>query len=398
MKKEQILTLLCAIVLIGISFGINAYTDKGCDNKVVKVGFIHVGDGSTAYTANFLKAQNEIEAKFGDRVSSVALYNIAEGNEDAALEELVQSGCDIIFATSYGYGETTKEFAKKYPNIQFCQSTCANANEGEKVENYHTFMGAIHEGRFVSGAVAGMKIKELINSGKLKPEDAKIGYVGAYPYAEVISGYTAFFLGVKSVVPEATMTVKYTNTWSNYVIEKRIARELIEEGCVVISQHSDTEGPAVACEEAISEKKVFHVGYNVSMIDVAPTSSLISTRINWEPYMVSAVEAVLKDKPIENVVKGHRVGNDMGAGFKDNWVEVIGLNDVIAAKGSKDYIETAIKDLKNENIDIFKGDFIGVDPMDSSDTIDLREGYEECDKGSAPSFHYILKDAITIKE
>lgn len=372
--------------------------DKIPADRVVKVGFIYVGDASTAYTANFLKAQNAIEEQYGDKVELYSLYNIAEGNEAPALQELIDSGCEVIFTTSYGYGETTKEFAKNNPDIEFCQATCSNANDDDKVKNYHTFMGAIHEGRYITGVIAGMKLKELIDSGKLEASQAKIGYVGAYPYAEVISGYTAFFLGVRSVVPEATMVVKYTNTWSNYVIEKRIAKELIDEGCVIISQHSDTEGPAVACEETSNDKTVFHVGYNISMIDIAPTTSLVSTTINWRPYMVSAVDAVIRKKPIEKVVSGHVVGNDIGGSFKEDWVQIIGLNDVIAADGSDETIDKCIKNLKNGKIKIFKGDYTGVNPFDSNDTISLVDEYKECDKASAPTFNYILKDVITIEE
>ena len=154
--------------------------------------------------------------------------------------------------------------------------------------NYHTFMGTIYQGRYISGIVTGMKLRELIEQKKLTPAQAKIGYVAAFPYAEVISGYTAFFLGVRSVVSEAVMTVSYTNTWSNTTTERKLAEKLIDEGCVIIAQHSDTTGPATACETASTRdgKLVFHVGYNQTMTDVAPTTSLVSTRINWTPYFI----------------------------------------------------------------------------------------------------------------
>ncbi|MCR4837539.1 MAG: BMP family ABC transporter substrate-binding protein [Eubacterium sp.] len=139
-----------------------------------------------------------------------------------------------------------KKYAGLHPEIQFCEATAPDANDenGDPVyENYHTFMGEIYQGRYISGVVAGMKLKELLDQGILRPEEAKVGYVAAYSSAEVISGYTAFFLGVRSIVPEAVMEVKYTNTWSNYNIEKQCADELIDRGCVIISQHSDTTGP-----------------------------------------------------------------------------------------------------------------------------------------------------------
>jgi basic membrane lipoprotein Med (substrate-binding protein (PBP1-ABC) superfamily) len=153
----------------------------------------------------------------------MAMYNVAEGTEGEYLQGLVDAGCDIIFSTSYNYGITTKEFAQRYPDIEFCMATCSNANEEPYLENYHTFMGAIYEGRYASGVAAGMKLKELLDSGVITAEQARIGYVGAYPYAEVISGYTAFLLGVRSVVEDAVMTVKYT--YGTIICSKRNMQE-----------------------------------------------------------------------------------------------------------------------------------------------------------------------------
>lgn len=257
-------------------------------------------------------------------------------------------------------------------------------------------MGHIYEGRYVSGVVAGMKLKELIDSNVITEEQAKIGYIGAYPFAEVISGYTAFFLGVKSVVPEAVMSVKYTYSWGSYQLEKDYAEELIEDGCVVISQHSDTSGPAVACEETERDKTVCYVSYNESMQDVAPTTYLVGSSINWTPYMLGAVGAVLNDEKIENSIKGTVNGNDIGAGFKEGWVQILKLNELSVAKGTQEKVDKLISDFKRGKITVFKGDYIGVNPEDPSDTIDLNEGYMENYNSSAPTFGYILKDVITI--
>ena len=397
MQRKHKITLMCAAVMIVLAAALSLVMKLREDNRVVRIGIIHVGDESTPYTANFIKAQEAIKEKYGDRVELLVHYNIPEGTHIPALKQLINDGCELIFTTSYGYGNDTKAIAKDYPNIQFCQATCSNANEGEKVSNYHTFMGAIHQGRYISGIIAGMKLKELIDNGALMSDQAKIGYVGAYPYPEVISGYTAFFLGVREIVPQATMIVKYTNTWGNYVIEKRIAKELINEGCVLISQHSDTEGPAVACESADHNRIVFHVGYNVSMIDVAPTTSLVSTRINWAPYMLAAVDAVIRRKTIEDVVKGHSIGTDTGAGFDENWVDLIGLNDVITAPNSKQVMEEKIEDFKQGKIQVFRGNYLGTNPQNPDDRIDLLKGYKECAKASAPSFGYVLDDVIKIE-
>ena len=249
------------------------------DADATKVGFVYIGDDSEAYTANFIAAQTAIEKEFGSSVKTMAKYNVAEDAIEDPLVELCEAGCDIIFTTSFGYGETAKELAAQYPDIQFCQATCANADKD--TANYHTYMGTIYQGRYVAGIVAGMKMKELIDAGTITEDKAKVGYVAAYPYAEVISGYTAFFLGVRSVVPAATMEVNYTNSWGDYDTEKTMATAMIEDGCVIISQHSDTEGPAEACEDASKNgTTVFHVGYNQSMVDIAPDRSLISSRLD----------------------------------------------------------------------------------------------------------------------
>lgn len=399
MKKANILTIAVTMVLVILVHGtvlIKNMFSGGKDN--IKVGFLYVGDSCDAYTSNFIRGQKAIEVEFGDKVDIIAKYNVAEGSEEVYLRELVDAGCDLIFCTSYGYGENTKKIAAENPDIEFCTATCSDANETPVLNNYHNFMGEIYQGRYISGVAAGMKLAELIENGEITVEQVRIGYIGAFPYAEVISGYTAFFLGVQSVVPEVTMKVIYTNSWGDYSLEKHTAERLIEEGCVVIAQHSDTTGPAVACEEQSSRYKVFHIGYNQSMTDVAPTTSLISSRINWQNYIVSATDAVLRGKSIESVVKGNVHGNDVSGGIRENWVQMLKLNDTIAAKGTQKKINELIDKFKKGKVDVFKGDFIGVNPEDENDIYDLSDGYTENRNSSAPTFHYVLKDVITIEE
>ncbi|MDY5576039.1 MAG: BMP family ABC transporter substrate-binding protein [Lachnospiraceae bacterium] len=397
MKRIYGITLISAIAVIIVAFAIHYFTHGRELEKTIKAGFVYVGDASTGYTNNFVKVQAAIEKKYDGSVETIAKYNVPEEEVEGALKELVEEGCELIFTASYGYGEKTKEFAEIHPEIQFCQATCDNANEDPVLSNYHTFMGNIYQGRYISGVVAGMKLKELIDDGKIAPEQAQIGYVGAYPFAEVISGYTAFFLGIRSVVPEAVMTVKYTNTWGDYHLEKECAKELIEEGCVIISQHSDTMGPAVACEETDRSQEVYYVSYNESMADIAPTTYLTGSKINWEPYMMKAVEAVLSGKDIEKCVKGNVNGNDVGAGFENGWVQMLEINEFVAAKGTQERVEKLILEFKQNRVHVFQGDYIGMNPDDPSDTIDLKEEYLENEKSSAPTFHYILKDVITIE-
>ena len=399
-KMTYLITIITAalmIILFATIHFIRLSTDKS--REYITVGFVYDGDESTPYTATFIKAQKAAERKLGDRIRVIVKNNThSELGGEEAIAELVSEGCDLIFTSSIGYREAARKYAGLHPDIQFCQATAPDANEDPVYETYHTFMGEIYQGRYISGVIAGMKLNQMLEEGIIRPEEAKVGYVAAYPYTEVISGYTAFFLGVRSIVPEAKMDVKYTNTWSNYSIEKDCADELIARGCVIISQHSDTTGPAVACEEMYAEKKVYHVGYNKSMIDVAPTTSLISARINWEPYIVGACEAVLENKKIERYVEGNVHGNDIGAGFEQEWVEMLELNTLVAADGSAEKIEELIRDFRKGKVEVYKGNYTGVDPQDPGKTIDLNEGFEENKDNSAPSFSYVLKDVITVVE
>lgn len=397
MKKKYIITVITSILMVVLIAGIQKTILEKKESRFVRVGALYVGDSSNTYTGNFIKAQKAIEKKFGNQVEFIPMFNVLEGNCENSLQILVDKKCDIIFTTSYGYGDMAKEFAKKYPNIQFCHATGDNANIEPFVPNYHTFMGRIYEGRYTAGVVAGLKLQELIDKGQIKKEDALIGYVGAFPYAEVISGFTAFFLGVQSVVPSSKMIVKYTNSWTDFVKEKNCTKELIDQGCIVISQHSDTAGPATACEETDSTKNVFLVSYNQSMADVAPTTYLIGSKINWTPYMVGAVEAVLNNKSIEKNVDAEFFKNDACAGFDKNWVEILELNTIVAADGTKENIEKIKKQISKGEIDVFKGDFIGVNPENPLDTINLNVPYKENSFSSAPSFSYILKDKIIVQ-
>lgn len=396
MKRVYIITVISSLVAILVAFFILKISlIDSSSNKHIKIGFVYIGDESNPYTANFIRAEEAIREKYADQVDIVVKTNVKEGFEEREILKLVDEKCDVIFGTSYGYSETMKKMAGEYPEIQFVQATGNNANTGEKYNNYHTFMGNIYQGRYVSGVVAGMKLKEMIDNKEVDGKNPLVGYVAAYPYAEVISGYTAFLLGVRSVVPDVKMLVKYTESWSDFAKEKDYTEVLIEEGCSIISQHSDTTGPAIACEN--SDKKVYHVGYNKNMIKDAPTTSLISSRINWNKYMVDAVQAVIDGEEIEDVVKANINGNDAGAGFEEEWVQMMELNRLVAANGTKEKVDSLIDSFKEGKVDVFKYDGIGVDPFDESDTYDMSKGYEENKKSSAPTFHYVIKDIITVE-
>lgn len=399
-KRNIICALIAGILAISLFYGyhyITHYSKQGSGHA--KVGFIYDGDASTPYSANFIKAANRVKNELGDKTEIVERHNVPYEQADQVLKELADSGCDIIFTNSYGYGEAAKKMAEKYPDIEFCEATCDNANSEPKLSNYHTFMGEIYQARYVSGIVAGAKLNEMIKNEIISKDEAKVGFVAAFPVAEVISGYTAFLMGVRSQCPDAVMTVRYINTWNNYALERDVAQQLIDDGCVIISHHSNTIGSAIACEEAHkNDKAVYHIGYNQDMMNIAPTASLTSCRIDWSAYIVSAVEAVIEKEKIESRVEGKVNGYDTSGGFKEGWVKIFAVNNASAAEGSKELVSDAIKEMSSGNIHVFKGDYVGVDPNDPSDTYDLNKEYIENEGSSAPTFHYVLKDIITVAE
>ena len=363
----------------------------------LKVGFIYDNDESTPYTYNFSLAKDALEKKYGERVDILTRSNALDEEMEEPLRELAGEGCDIIFLN--GYSELVMKLAPEYPDVQFCQASYMDMNGQTVPENYHTFKGEAYQGRYVSGIAAGMKIKQMITDGLITEDQAIVGFVAAFPTSEVISGYTAFLLGIRSVVPTAVMHVTYTHTWSSYAQEKSAAQQLLNDGCVIISQHTDTIGPAIACEEASEKQPVCFVGYNQSMSEVAPGTSLVTSRICWEPYVLAAVDALMKEKTIESVVKGNIHGHDVSAGFEKGWVEMVDLNLQVAAPGTQEAMDSAIERFKRGNADfVFKGDYTGVDPEDPSKTIDLRTAYIENENTSFPLFRYYLSDVITITE
>ena len=394
MKRVYITTALTCLVMLAALIGLFRFLNLSGGRDHLKIGFIYDNDESTPYTYNFSLAKDALEKTYGEKVEIFTCSNVLEDEMEEPLRDLAGKGCDIIFFN--GYSKQVVELAPEYPNTQFCQTSYMDMSGQSVPANYHTFKGEAYQGRYVAGIAAGMKIKQMISEGVIPADRTQVGFVAAFPTSEVISGYTAFLLGVRSVVPDATMEVCYNHTWSSYPQEKKAAQELIDDGCVIISQHTDTIGPAIACEEA-SGGTVYFVGYNQSMSEVAPGTSLVTSRICWEPYVLQAVEAVMMNKTIEDVVSGRIHGTDVFAGFEHGWVEMLDLNQQVAAPGTEEAMNSEIEHLKRGTVDfVFKGDYKGVDPDNPSDTIDLSGGYIENQNTSYPTFHYILSDIITV--
>lgn len=396
MKRTYITIALTCLVILAVLVGWFRFLNLSGAQDHLTVGFIYDNDESTPYTYNFSLAKDALEREYGDQVEILTCSNVLDDKMENPLRELADKGCDIIFFN--GYSELVMQLAPEYPDVQFCQTSYMDMSNVAVPENYHTFKGEAYQGRYVSGIVAGMKIDEMISEGVIAEDQATVGFVAAFPTSEVISGYTAFLLGVRSIVPQAVMRVRFTQTWSNYAQEKSAAQALIDEGCVVLSQHTDTIGPAIACEEASQERPVYHVGNNQSMSEVAPGTSLVASRICWEPYVLAAVDAVMTHRSIEKVVSGRVHGTDVSAGFEKGWVEMVDLNQQLAAPGTQEAMDAAIAQFRGGKNDfVFKGDYTGVNPDDPSDTCDLREGYVENANTSFPTFHYLLSDVITIE-
>lgn len=312
-------------------------TDSSAATSDLKAGFIFLHDENSTYDLNFLNAAKEACEKLG--VEYVIKTNIPEGQEcyEAACE-LADAGCDFIFADSFGHEDYMIEAAKEYPNIQFSHATGTKAHT-EKLDNYHNAFASIYDGRYLAGIAAGMKLNEMIENGDITAEKAKIGYVGAFTYAEVISGYTSFFLGARSVCPTVTMEVTFTGSWYDETAEKEAANKLIENGCVLISQHADSMGAPTACETA----GVPNVSYNGSTASACPNTFLVSSKINWAPYFEYA---------LTSIANGTAIDTDWCGSLETGSVQLTDLGTAVAA-GTAEAIEAAKADLIAGKVHVF---------------------------------------------
>ncbi len=290
----------------------------------IKVGFIFLHDENSTYDKNFIDAAVEACGEMG--VPYILRTNIPEGQECYnAAAELVDDGCNIIFAVSFGHEDFMIQAAREFPEVQFCHATGTKAHT-EALPNYHNAFADIYEGRYLAGVAAGMKLNEMIEAGQFSAEEALVGYVGAFPYAEVKSGYTSFFLGVRSICPTATMEVTFTNSWYDEALEKEAANTLIQRGCKLISQHADSMGAPTACETA----GIPNVSYNGSTAAACPNTFIVSSRINWVPYM----EVI-----IGRTAKGEKINADWTGTLANGAVEPTAVNAQAAAPGTAEKIE-----------------------------------------------------------
>ena len=335
--KKKVLSVVLALIMV-FAFSVTLTGCGGGDDAGYKVGFICLHDENSTYDKNFLDAANAACEELG--VTAVIKTNIPEGQEcyDAAAE-LVDAGCEIIFANSFGHEDFMIQAAKDFPEVQFCHSTGTKAHT-EGVENYHNAFASIYEGRYLAGVAAGMKLNEMIEAGDIKAEEAKMGYVGAFTFAEVMSGYTSFYLGAKSVCPSVTMDVKFTGSWYDEQKEKEAAQALIAGGCVLLSQHADSMGAPTACETA----GVPNVSYNGSTESACPETFIISSRIDWTPYFKYMIECVQK---------GEKIDTDYTGTINTGSVALTALGKKAPAAGTAEKLEEVKAKLLDGTLHVF---------------------------------------------
>ena len=331
---KKILSLALAIIMVMGLFAVSAAADA----SNVKIGFIFLHDENSTYDLNFLNGAMEACEKLG--AEYVLKKNIPEGGECyEAAADLADSGCSIVFADSFGHEDYLIEAAKEFPDVQFCHATGTKAHT-ENLPNYHNAFASIYEGRYLAGVAAGMKLNEMIEAGQFTAEEAKMGYVGAFTYAEVVSGYTSFYLGAKSVCPTVTMDVTFTGSWYDETAEKEAANKLIEGGCKLISQHADSMGAPTACENA----GVPNVSYNGSTVDACPNTFIVSSRINWAPYFEYIINCV---------ANGEEIATDWTGTIATGSVQLSDVNEQAAAAGTVEKLAEVKAAIEDGSLKVF---------------------------------------------
>ena len=341
---KKVVSLLMVLAMVAAScFALTSCGKKAEEsaNADLKLGFIFLHDENSTYDKNFMDAARELQKELNLTDEQVIFKtNVPEGNECyEAAADLADQGCNIVFADSFGHEDYMIKAAKEFPEVQFCHATGTKAHT-EGLDNFHNAFASIYEGRYLAGIAAGMKLNEMIENGEFAAEEAKIGYVGAYTYAEVVSGYTSFFLGARSVCPTATMEVQFTGSWYDEALEKEAATKLISDNCKLISQHADSMGAPTACENA----GIPNVSYNGSTQAACPNTFIVSSRIDWTPYYKYVVDCYESGKEIDA---------DWVGGLDEGSVKLTDINETAAAKGTKEALKAAEEDIKNGKIKVF---------------------------------------------
>lgn len=342
MKKKIVALVLVIALAASLAVALAACDNSSGDGSFepiakedIKFGLICLHDQNSTYDKNFIDAAQAAADEMG--VELIMKLNVPEEGVDCyeAAADLVDQGCNIIFADSFGHEGNMIEAAKEFPNVRFAHATGTKAHT-ENLANYSNAFASIYEGRYLAGVAAGMKLAAMYGADTTK----KIGYVGAYPYAEVVSGYTSFFLGVRSICPNVTMDVRYTNSWYDPDRERSAANQLISAGCVLISQHADSMGAPQACEAA----GIPNVTYNISTIDTCANTYLVGSKIDWEPYFKYLIQCA---------IDGDTVAKDWCGTFETGSVVVIDINENYAAPGTAEKLAEVEQQLADGSLKVF---------------------------------------------
>ncbi len=339
---KKIIALLLAMLMLVSFAGCSKDEDGGRSTAAksdLKVGFIFLHDEQSTYDKNFMDAAKAACEEMGVEYAQKTQIPESKKCYDAAVELIEVDGCDIIFADSFGHESFLIAAAKEYPDVEFCHATGTQAHTAG-LKNFHNAFASIYEGRYLAGVAAGLKLNEMIDAGTITENQAKMGYVGAFTFAEVISGYTSFYLGAKSVCPAVTMDVKFTGSWYDEQKEKEAAQALINGGCVLISQHADSMGAPTACETA----GVPNVSYNGSTVAACPNTFIVSSRIDWTPYFKYMIKCVQDGKAIDA---------DWTGTIETGSVVLTDVNEKVAAKGTVEKLNEVKDKLLKGEINVF---------------------------------------------
>jgi len=308
--------LLLSGSVLGFALSTAGCTSTGSKYETgtpVKIGLICLHDSNSTYDKNFIDSMDVAVSNLGDRVDGKAVVKTGVKEDRAAYDaakDLVKQGCNVIFADSFGHEQFILEAAKEFPEVQFCHATGTKAKVAN-VSNYHNAFASIYEGRYLAGYAAGLKLQSMIDDKALTSKNydengnVKLGYVGAFPYAEVVSGYTSWYLGVKEVVNNVVMNVTFTSSWYDFNAERDGAKTLINWGAAIVSQHADSMGAPGECET----NKVPNVTYNVSTATSCPTTYVAYSKVNWAPYYEAVVNAMYEGKGIASEVNNNYTGS-----------------------------------------------------------------------------------------
>jgi len=265
MLKKAVVALMLAA---GLAFAGNAAA------KDTKVGFVYVGPiGDHGWSYQHNQGRLAVEKELNVKTSYVE--SVPEGADaERVIRQLASSGHDLIFTTSFGYMNPTIKVAKQFPNVKF-----EHATGYKRADNVTTYSARFYEGRAIIGAIAGKMTKSNV-----------VGYIGSFPIPEVIRGIDAFTLALRKVNPEATVKVVWVNSWFDPGKESDAAKTLIDQGCDIISQHTDSPAPLQVAEQ----RGVYGFGQASDMIKFAPKAQLTAIIDNWDPYYIERTKAVME--------------------------------------------------------------------------------------------------------